>query len=82
MSTQRLVVRSYTPLRRAFLRCYGTGSELQVTTAPPPAGEQDLQHLAAAPDRPLPDFGTPDLELAALLLGLGLGALALRALVR
>lgn len=69
-------------LRRAFLRCYGTGSELQVATAPSPAGEQDLQHLAAGPDRSLPDFGTPDLDLAPLLLGLGLGALALRALVR
>ena len=45
-------------------------------------GEQDLQSAASAEDRPLPGFPTPDRELAAPCLLLGLLALALRAFVR
>ncbi len=69
-------------LRRAFVRCYGGGAQLRVATAAPAAGEQDLWRRATATDRPLPSFGTPERELASLLLFGGLCAMVLRAFVR
>jgi hypothetical protein len=69
-------------LRRAFVRCYGAAAKLRVRSPATAPGEQDLEARAAGADRPLPPFGTPDRELAAWSLLLGLCALALRAFVR
>ncbi|MBL8729682.1 MAG: hypothetical protein JNM25_14730 [Planctomycetes bacterium] len=69
-------------LRRAFVRCHGTAAAITVMTPTTATGEQDLQSAASAEDRPLPGFPTPDRELAAPCLLLGLLALALRAFVR
>ena len=70
-------------LRRAFVRTYGSGALLEVTSPAPPPGEQDLRGPGAAgPDRPLPAFAAADRSLAALCVLLGLAALALRAFVR
>jgi hypothetical protein len=69
-------------LRRAFVRCYGAAAKLKVRSPATAPGEQDLERRAAGADRPLPPFGTPDRELAAWSLLLGLCALALRAFVR
>ncbi|HZN38872.1 MAG TPA: hypothetical protein VFD82_08715 [Planctomycetota bacterium] len=68
-------------LRRAFVRCYGAAAKLRVRSPAMAPGEQDLQARAVGVDRPLPPFGTPDRELAAWSLLLGLCALALRAFV-
>jgi len=69
-------------LRRAFVRSHGAAASLGAVTPAPPTGEQDLQHRAAAPDRPLPPFGTPDRSLAPWCLLVGMCALLLRTLVR
>jgi hypothetical protein len=69
-------------LRRAFVRCHGTGAQLAVTTPVPAAGEQDLRRAATGTDRPLPTFPAPDRELAVPCLLAGLLALVLRAFVR
>ncbi|MCC7396991.1 MAG: hypothetical protein IT455_07980 [Planctomycetes bacterium] len=69
-------------LRRAFVRCYGAGAALRVLSAPPVAGELDLRTAAAAPDRPLPAFATPEQDLAAWCVLAGLALLALRSCVR
>lgn len=69
-------------LRRAFVRAFGAGAALADVTPPPPPGEIDLTDRANGPDRPLPPFAGPDRELAALVLLVGLAALALRAFVR
>ncbi|MEO6595508.1 MAG: hypothetical protein ABIP94_12215 [Planctomycetota bacterium] len=69
-------------LRRAFVRAYGTGAQLEARVEAPAAGEQDLFDRAVGVDRPLPPFGTPDQDLAALCLLAGLAALTLRAFVR
>lgn len=69
-------------LRRAFVRAYGPGAAPRVRTAPPAAGELDLQRPATGVDRPLPAFGGAPRDLAPWCLVLGLWALALRAFVR
>lgn len=69
-------------LRRAFVRAYGAAAKLKVRSPAIAPGEQDLASRAVGADRPLPPFGTPDRELAAWSLLLGLCALALRAFVR
>jgi hypothetical protein len=72
-------------LRRAFVRSYGEAARLQVSSPAPAPGEQDLRPASGRPegrDRPLPPFSTPDRDLGAMCLLLGLLALALRAFVR
>jgi hypothetical protein len=69
-------------LRRAFLRCYGTDAKVRRVGAPPPAGEQDLWNLARGADRPLPEFASPERDLAPWLLFGGLIALVLRGFLR
>ncbi|MCR9243978.1 MAG: hypothetical protein NXI31_03030 [bacterium] len=69
-------------LRRLFVRSYGAAARIRVDSTPPPAGEQDLWLRATAPDRPLPEFGTPDRPLGAWLLGGGAVALLVRILCR
>lgn len=69
-------------LRRAFVRCYAAAAAAGEASPPPPAGEQDLGARASAPDRPLPAFGEPPVELGSACLLLGLLALVLRGFVR
>ncbi|HEX6810918.1 MAG TPA: VWA domain-containing protein [Planctomycetota bacterium] len=69
-------------LRRAFVRSYGAAAKLQVRSPAVAAGEQDLEARVAGADRPLPPFGTPDREMGAWSLLLGLVALALRGFLR
>lgn len=69
-------------LRRAFLRCHGGGANLRVLDPAPAAGEQDLRQPATAPDRPLPTFAVPDLDLSPVGLLLVALALACRSWVR
>jgi len=69
-------------LRRAFVHSYGRAARLSATSAPPPAGEQDLRDPATAPDRALPDWAGRDRPLARWCVVAGLLALALRAFVR
>lgn len=69
-------------LRRAFVQSYGAAAAAVGPRRAPPPGEVDLGRGATAADRPLPTFATPDQDLAAWFVLLGLGALALRTLVR
>jgi hypothetical protein len=69
-------------LRRAFVLCHGAAASPSATTTPPAAGELDLRRCARAPDRPLPQFGTPAQDLTGWALMAAALALALRACVR